>query len=530
MRTLARLLPLAALLLAGCVPLPVRLAPGVSGVVVDARSGAPLPGAVVVVRFEGSYDEVLPEREPLGHREAVADAAGRFRTPALVSRGMTAWPWLRVRARVVAAWAPEHRCASDALVTGPAPLRIALAPTADLADQRESCRAVGAPFAEIPRYTRLWRGLHAPASGARELAGRSPGPALARSLEARALLGFGANCRGPVVDVSLAPGGERAALLVRDGAELEVQLVALAPAPAPAEVLLRASAEPRRRLAWSPAGELFLIDADDSLEALASGALSDARETTRQRLWQPPGLPAAPAPWAGAWVSGAGDVTRNDEASTRFGGRAFEMLHDLDPQTGLARDQLRVSEPTGEVRLLDLPGEACRQSGRFGRPHYRLGHDGRWGLDLRFVEGRCQAVAIDLASGGWRGLQAGSGGEPVCARSRRLPRAQLGLALRGYVVELENRLSESGLDPFAAFSLELGAGGRTVIRAVDAAGVARRLAAPAFPITTPLERIEVSVVAPPPSGTPSSGVLGAGAPPPSQPSVDAAPTGGWDPL
>ena len=41
-----------------CVPLPVRIAPGVSGTVIDQTTGKPVGGALVVVRFDSHYDDV----------------------------------------------------------------------------------------------------------------------------------------------------------------------------------------------------------------------------------------------------------------------------------------------------------------------------------------------------------------------------------------------------------------------------------------------------------------------------------------
>ena len=41
---------------------------------------------------------------------------------------------------------------------------------------------------------------------------------------------------------------------------------------------------------------------------------------------------------------------------------------------------------------LTLPGEACGQAGRFGRPQYRMSADGHSGIDLRFVGGGCHAT------------------------------------------------------------------------------------------------------------------------------------------
>jgi hypothetical protein len=482
---LQRLILVLAALLGGCVPMPVRLASGVTGVVVDATSREPVAGAVVVVRFEGSYDEVLPEREVLGHREATSDAAGRFRTPALVARGMTAWPWLRVGARVASVWAEGRPCPAEVAVPARGELVIALKEAASEAARRESCRPVPAPVDQIPRYARLWRGLQAKVAPEPPPA---PSPSLARALEARSHLGFGANCQGPVEDLSLGPRGELAALLVARGGEAEVQVVSTA-------------------------------RGDD--ETLLAGPV----------VWRVSDLgafPAAPDPWTEDDAELGPLPAVNDEAATRFLGRSFELPQTLDAQTGLPRDQLRVSEPTGELRLLELPGEACRLGGRFGRPHYRVSADGRSGLDLRFVDGGWRAVTIDLETGSWRAL--GAATEPArCARSRRMPRAQLQLALRGYAHELEQRLEAAGLDPTTAFSLALSdgrdravagrgrpsAGRDAAIEVRDARGAQRVLSAPPFPMATPLERIEISVVAPPPRGHPAS--------------VDAAPEG-WHPL
>ena len=57
--------------LTSCVVLPVRMAPAVEGQVVDQATGKPVADAVVVVRFDGRYDDVLPDRDLIGHQEAL---------------------------------------------------------------------------------------------------------------------------------------------------------------------------------------------------------------------------------------------------------------------------------------------------------------------------------------------------------------------------------------------------------------------------------------------------------------------------
>ncbi len=100
----------AALVQSGCM-LPVRLAPAVTGRVVDAESGVPLSGALVVVRIDGRYHEVLPDREVLAHLEARTDNRGRFLTAPLRSPGLSAWPLLRTEARIVAVLLDGYQCA-----------------------------------------------------------------------------------------------------------------------------------------------------------------------------------------------------------------------------------------------------------------------------------------------------------------------------------------------------------------------------------------------------------------------------------
>ena len=89
------------LLLTSCVVLPVRIGPAVDGQVVDQASGKPVADALVVVRFDGRYDDVLPDRDLIGHQEARTDAqralpdgapgAGRASRPGRSSRPRRGW-------------------------------------------------------------------------------------------------------------------------------------------------------------------------------------------------------------------------------------------------------------------------------------------------------------------------------------------------------------------------------------------------------------------------------------------------------
>ena len=49
--------------------MPVFPTPPVAGRVIDAKSGAPVAGAIVVVRYDARYDDLLPDRDVLGYRE-----------------------------------------------------------------------------------------------------------------------------------------------------------------------------------------------------------------------------------------------------------------------------------------------------------------------------------------------------------------------------------------------------------------------------------------------------------------------------
>jgi hypothetical protein len=467
------------------------MAPAVDGLVVDQTSGMPVADAVVVVRFDGRYDDVLPDRDLIGHQEARTDASGRFRMERLVRAGFSAWPLFKTEARVVGVMHEGYRCAAPRGVPASGPVRIALTPALDALDRRESCRPLTAERGEVTAYMDAWRTLFADAGA------QAPSESdrqLERLLAARTVLGFGENCAGPVTDLAISPGGARAALRIAGGESDGLQRIELATGARRA-IDAPASGSPNARLAWLAASELVLVEPGDaSARASTRGTLATARF---ERIWSGSDEAAPAAPSTGA---GSSDRSRpldpedlSDESDRLWRGRTFALARTLDPTTGLPADELRVTHEDGSRFAFTLPGEACGSPGRFGRPHYRMAADGRSGLDLRFVGGGCHAVRIDLESGAWKKLDAASA-PAQCETARRVPIANLSVALRGYMREVEAALAEAGADPAAAFVLEIDEDGETHARARDFAGDQRDLRLPRFPLRTPLRRIDVSTV------------------------------------
>jgi len=479
------------LLLTSCVVLPVRIGPAVDGQVVDQTNGKPLANAVVVVRFDGRYDDVLPDRDLIGHQEARTDASGRFNMARLVRPGFSAWPLFKTEARVVGVMHDGYRCAAPRAVPASGPVRIALSPALDDLDRRESCRPVTAERGEVTAYMDAWRTLFADAG--------AQGPSesdrqVERLLAAREVLGFGENCTGPVTDLAIAPGGARAALRIADPDGTRWQRIELG-AGARHAIEAPASASANARLAWVSASELVLIEPGDAPEMpFTPSVLASAR---LQTVWSAAdeAPPAAPAPGLGSQARSPSvdPEDLSDESDKLWNGRAFTLARTLDPTTGLSADELRVTRKGGGRDAWLLPGEACGPSGHFGRPHYRMAADGRSGLDLRFVDGGCHAVRIDFETGAWKKLD-GSSAPAQCETARRVPAANLSVALRGYMREVESALAEGGADPAAAFVLEIAEDGETHARARDFAGDQRDLRVPRFPLRTPLRRIDVSTV------------------------------------
>lgn len=489
---------------AACVPLPVQVAPAVAGKVVDARSQEPLAGAVVVVRFEGRYDETLPDRELLGHREAYTDEHGRFQIARWLRPGFSAWPLFRSEARVVSVLRDGYRCAEPRQIGAGQPVQIALEPALDAGGRQASCRPVAAERGEVAGYMQAWRDLHP------ELTPQGPEPRdsdLERVLEARASLGFGENCEGPVADLALSPQGWRAAWAERAPGGSQVGVVEFSETGlADHRSLGLAEAVPPRRLAWSRAGDLVLWEPASPDDRSASASIFAPQRI--EAFWRPepgPSLPASPAPDLGLAparaVGAASGVRRvpldpedlNDEGDARWRGRSFQLSRALAGDTGLPVDVLTVVREDGSRARIALPGEVCGARGRFGRPHFRIAADGATGLDLRFVNGGCHVVGMDLESGVWAQLDAAS--QPaVCRSQRRLPATHLRAAMRGYVREIESAVVAAGADPKAAYVLQLSDTGaaRAETRGFD--GRLRTVSLPDFPVATPLRRIHVSVL------------------------------------
>jgi hypothetical protein len=184
----------------------------------------------------------------------------------------------------------------------------------------------------------------------------------------------------------------------------------------------------------------------------------------------------------------------SDEADTRWLGRSFSLENSIDLASGLPRDRLKVRREDGSSYAAELPGEACGGA-RFGRPQYRIGAGGRLGFDLRYVDGGCHAVAIDLETGSWNRIDS-SRAPAQCRTQRSLPPAQLSTALRGWTRELHDSMREQGIDTGSAYALEIGGNGATQVLGRNADGKSVTGRAPRFPLATPLRRIDVTHVAP----------------------------------
>jgi len=487
--------------------LPIQSAPGATGVVVDGSTGEPIEDAIVVLRFDGSYSDQLPDRQLIGHAETTTDPSGRFSVDRYTRVGISVWPYFHSEARVVSVLRNGYRCPTPIQISEAGDsLRIEMTEAFDREDQRSSCRPVAAMRGEAVAYSAAWRQLF-PTGATR--AERDRSRQLERVLEARAELGFGRNCEGPVLDLSIAPGGDRAAIVAIGSEGPEVQLLDLNvgadPTPRP---VARETVFPPRRLAWSGPHELVLWQPARAADrATFPSFFSKSRF---QVVWaSTPSLPAA--------LAGLDDEPRNatavgarrrpiqpgdlsDEADRRWHGRSFIVERTLDPETAGVRDRLRVTLEDGRRYSIDLPGERCGSGGRFGRPQYRISADGRSGLDLRYVDGGCHAVRIDLESGDWVKIDA-SDSPGLCRGQRRIPPGALATALRGWTRDLESALDAAGADTGAAYSLRIEPGGETRVRARAYDGSAVDLQFQTFPVATPLRRIDVTNVAPATSGT-----------------------------
>jgi len=182
-----------------------------------------------------------------------------------------------------------------------------------------------------------------------------------------------------------------------------------------------------------------------------------------------------------------------DEGDSRWRGRTFLLKRALDPATGLSADTLIMVEDTGAREEFRLPGETCGPSGRFGRPHYRIIADGETGIDLRFVDGGCHAVQINLTNGVWRKLDRNAEAAE-CNDVGNIPATHLSAALRGYSREVQEARVEAGGDASAAYALVIAPDGSTHVETRNVEGEPLSASVPNFPLTTPLRRIQVSLV------------------------------------
>jgi len=492
--------------LSSCILLPVRVAPGIEGTVVDRASGEPLADAIVLVRFDGRYDEALPDRELLGHAETTTGPDGRFRFKSYVRAGISLWPHFRTEARVVGVMREGYRCPPPLLASASEPVRVELSAALDAADRRESCRPVSARRGEAKAYHAAWRELFPARASAEE---REQQQQLERLLAARSALGFGDNCEGPVVDLALAPGGRHAAFVADAADGPEVRLVDLASEASVRDRLVaRAEGVPPRRLAWTGPDELVLWQPSSEADrAISPSIFAPGRSEV---VWAGPralpraldrGVPASPKRISARRPLDPEDLS--DEAETRWLGRSFALERHLDAETGLSRERLLVTREDGSRHGIDLPGEPCGPRARFGRPQYRIAAGGRLGLDLRWVEGGCHAVRIDFETGGWARLDHGDA-PSVCRAQRRISPGQLETALRGWTRELHSSMDQAGADPAAAYVLRIAPDGATQVRARNFAGDPLTLRAPRFPVSTPLRRIDVTNVAPAMTGSRTS--------------------------
>jgi hypothetical protein len=489
---------LVALTQGACVILPVLRAPELSGRVVDASSGRPIANAVVVLRVDARYDELLPDRDLVGHLETTSDAAGHFRAGPIWKPGLTVWPIVRTEARVVGVMRSGYRCPKPIAIENPGRVEVKLTRALDLADRRSSCRPVPATSGEAPLYLAGWNELFPPDATPADLEREQQ---LHRVLEARAAFGFGENCEGPIADLALAPGGTRAAYLDRWRGTVEVlefgrnaRRVARVPIPArDAEE----GAVDTRRLAWTGADELVLWEPAGRMDRTRSLSVLSVTGAAPQVVWRAErdGPPASSAEFSKQRPSRRplDPADLNDEGDALWLGRSFALRRALDAESGLGRDVLHITEDDGRVREIDLPGEVCGPRGQFGRPHYRIAADARTALDLRYVRGACHAVAIDLEKGAWVVLDAAAG-KGECREVRRVPATHLSTAARGYARDIETALAEAGADPAAAYSLEIRSDGSARALSRSYEGEAVSAALPPFPIATPLRRIDVTAV------------------------------------
>jgi len=490
---LAGLTLLLLLTLAVACVIPVQTAPGLRGQVVDRTTGQPVANAIVVVRFDGRHGDQLPDRELLGHAEATTGPDGSFQIERYSRSGASLWPVFQSETRIVSVLRSGYRCPDPLHVTGVRDVRVEIEPALDQKDRQASCRPVASRRGEAEAHRVAWRELYPPSESPAQRAERRQ---LGRTLEARTALGYGANCSGPVVDLALAPDGMRVAFAVTTGDGVDLELVDITPAGTRASrTAATADDVPPRRLAWTQPGELVLWSPARLGGRSAAASIFSAGHT--EVMWKSSqALPAAIDPNAQTARTRPplepDDLS--DETDTRWLGRSFSLERSLDLSSGLSRDRLLVRREDGSKFDMVLPGEACGGA-RFGRPQYRVGAGGRLAFDLRYVEGGCHAVAIDLTSGAWSRIDA-SRAAGQCRTQRAMPPALLATALRGWTRELHDAMHGQGIDTGSTYALTIRDGGATSVLGRNAEGLAVTGEVPNFPISTPLDRIDITHVSP----------------------------------
>jgi len=283
----------------------------------------------------------------------------------------------------------------------------------------------------------------------------------------------------------------RAAVVLEAEGLRRIEIVQLLPE---IQTLARLDPPPReaRRLGWVSDDELVLWQPADLLSPPASASVDPASPGAVETIWRSPN--AGEPRGFDRSVEPLQATERNDVGEARWQGRSFDIERALDPRSGLGTETLRIASADG-ARALPLPGEPCGPRGQYGRPHFRIDGSGGRGLDLRFQNGGCRAVAIDFATGAARPLDTAGARPGACRESRRVPLSRLRAALSDYVSALETTLEAAGGNPRAAFSLHIDPGGATRLQARDYMGGLLRLPLSPFPIQTPLRRIDVTGVA-----------------------------------
>jgi hypothetical protein len=482
--------------------MPVYPTPPVAGRVIDAKSGAPVKGAIVVVRYDARYDELVPDRDVLGYRELTSAGDGRFHLRRSAVPGFSLWPLARTEARVIGVIAPGYRCATPRVVTG-TQLSLALQPALDDDERRESCRPLGARADETPGFHAAWQALHPRGEEARQ--SREDERELERLLAARTSFGFGENCRGPVADLALSPDGRFVAWRTAVGATSRVEVRAMSKPTAPFEQL-DVSGAAERRLAWTARGDLVLWEPTNEVERALAPSQLTANGAGAESLWR---SNSAVSPPAAADRRGAERLEPveprdlRDEGDARWQGRSFRVTRALDAESGLPKQTLRIAAVGRPTRTLELPGEPCGPRGDFGAPQMRIAADGRTALDLRDTGDGCGATAIDLDTGAWTRLDKARG--RVCSVERSVPVGHLRTAARGFTEEVEEALARAGADPKAAYSLRILSDGTTSATSIDYTGMLVHAATPRFPIRTPLQKIELGVMGASPSSSGGGG-------------------------